>query len=585
MTTHNSKIYLFLFALIAYIITLKFHRIYESTIVPFGDPFTYSVGFFKIIDLYESKGYLSTIWRMLTDHPNWYWLQNLLISLLAPVMNKTMTSISLINYFIFFIASISFYQLGIKCGINSKISLLGGLIPWIYPVNYGFTTYASITVTGLDASFTASLYIALAMLLIFVIEPRNTKYAIFSGFAAGFALWGRGNSLPVVGLVLFLPSILLLLKSLKNKQVQINILVSLFIFICMASYFYTNTYEAISSYYNNHLTFFTRHEWNLLDAKKWLLNIPGYLFWQNENSLISVSMTIFTHLLNLYVLWFIFIQKKHSIEKILLITGVFIYFSTFFINIILFTDPLFTLQNCILQYQPMLVGLSCSILGLVIHFSKNRKFSLSNNFFNYLFILFFLFNTYMFTNLQTPYEWAKGRPSPEKVQAFSLSIDELTNNGKASFLWYGFYNPAIVNYYRVIHGVGKIKNNLYENPVYMGEFYNNMWSASDRSPENREKVKLEIRDHFENADIIVIPEKLAYLSHNPYAFCYFSNDIAKYVKSRDFPRLAVLKRIEDSPKSHILVLKRYDDLDENLKNNYEEFDTELFLDSFKPRIE
>lgn len=582
----DTKNYLILlsFALLTYFITLKFHHLYESLIIPFGDPFTYSIGFFTIIDRYEDAGYFSTIWAQIWSHPNWYWLQNLLIAFLAPLLNKTMTSISFINYFIFFIASICFYKLGISYGIKKEISLFAGLLPWIYPVNYGFTTYASITLTGLDASFTASLYIVLALLLIFLNDPTNRKYAILTGLAAGFSLWGRGNSLPVLGLVLFLPSILLLYKSLKNIRYLKNIFLSFLVFFIMAAFFYYNTYESISTYYSNHLTFFTRHDWNLYDAKKWLLNIPGYLFWQKENSLITISISIICHFLQLYLIIKCIQKVSFKKEKILIVTGIFIYFVTFFINVILFTDPHFSLQNCILQYQPMLIGLSCSILGLMIYCFNIKQININYAYLNIIVLVSLLFAVFLFTKAQTPLEWIKGRPNPKDVESFSVNIEKITgkDNGKISILWYGYYNPQIINYFRVKNSIGLMKRGGYINPVYMDKYYNDAWSQSNYSEENKKKVLEEVKNHFNNADALIIPENLSHYNGMPYAFAMFNKEIAEYMQSDEFPEMIIVKTIEDHPGRNLLVLKR--NISKNVETNqYKIFNVEDYLKNFIPR--
>ena len=355
----------------------------------------------------------------------------------------------------------------------------------------------------------------------------------------------------------------------------------------MAAFYYLNTYDAISSYYSNHLTFFTRHEWNYIDAKKWFFNIPGYLFWQKENSFLAIFFTLVSHAFNIYLSVIVLLYKKFSKEKILIITGVFIYFATYFINLILFTDPLFSLQNCILQYQPMLIGLSCSILGVIIYWCREKHEVLDSSIFNYinlnlLFIIFSLFLVYFFTKVQMPHELVNGRPEPRKVENFSLNIDDyLSNNGKVGFLWYGFYNSRIVNYYRVMNGAGKINNNYYQDPIYMGKYFNNLWTSSDYSEENRRKVRIEIENHFENAQIIIVPEKLSYISKKRCAFCYFSDDFATYVKSDTFPKMVILEKIEDTPGKNILILKRERDLDSNLKQKYKFFSKDIFLENFK----
>jgi hypothetical protein len=407
---------------------------------------------------------------------------------------------------------------------------------------------------GLDSAFSAVLYIAVAETINFSLNPHNKKQAIIAGLSAGVAVLGRGNSLLVVGLVISLPVLLIVYKYKFDKSNRIilnNFLIYTALFILIGGYFYYRNYVALSGYYSNHVSFFTRHSWNLVDAHKWLVNIPGYMFWQVENSRISFWMTILLHIFELLALIYVLLKQKEILsEKIVILTGVFIYFSTYLINIYLFTDPLFSLQNCILQYQPMIIGLALTIVGiisLICHKINKKNFKLIN----YIFITGLLLNAYVFTVLQTPLEWAKARPKPKDVELFSLKLDDFTDNGTVSILWYSYYNPQIFSYYRV-------KNNLPEAKIYRGEYYNQIWSQSDYSDKNKLRVQKEIKDQFHNASIIILPEYLYNLNGQPYAFSIFKDVIAEYFKNVKPNNFRLIDTIVDRPGVNLIVLQRVD---------------------------
>ena len=49
-----------LFVLIYYLIDISFYIRYEEKVLPFGDPFTYAIGFFKLLDD-AHRNYLSAL--------------------------------------------------------------------------------------------------------------------------------------------------------------------------------------------------------------------------------------------------------------------------------------------------------------------------------------------------------------------------------------------------------------------------------------------------------------------------------------------------------------------------------------------
>ena len=547
----NSNVLLLaVFTLIIYLISVKFNVELDAKVVPFGDPFTYSIGFFNILDNVSTKGYFRNIYTQIFHHPNWYWLLNLLVSIFSPILSKNSFSISFCNFFMFFIASFSLYRVAIEYGAKENYSVLAGLLPWVFPINYGFQTYASIPMTGLDASFTAALYIALSYSLIFCLKPSIRRFAVIGGVTAGVAILGRGNSLPVVAMVLFLPLTSTIYEAIiyKNKTVIKNLIILLSIALAISLWFYFRTYEALLGYYSNHATFFSRHEWNLHDAKKWLLNIPGFLFWQRENSYASIIISFLTHLFHIYAVFSALRNIKYEKLKMLILTGSFIYFCTYFINVFLFTDPLFTLTNCILQYQPMLIGTCFALLGLIIPLLKSANLG-NYNFIIYASFVSLIIFAYFFTKIQTPFYYSETRPPPKAVELFSLNLDEFTNNGSLSILWYGSYNPQILSYYRK-------KNDLPEANIYRGKFHNNMWSQSDYSMENKKRVIQEIADQFNSASVIIIPENLDLYGAMPYAFSHFREEIAKFLISKNAPKFNVISIIKENPTANLLVLQK-----------------------------
>jgi hypothetical protein len=186
--------------------------------------------------------------------------------------------------------------------------------------------------------------------------------------------------------------------------------------------------------------------------------------------------------------------------KLLSVSGCFIYFAQLISNIIFFTDPLFSLENVLLIYRPMTLGMSLSFLSVLFLLHYQTRVMLSEVVVVPT-ILVLLVWAITFTLIQTPWDRGKHLATPSQVERFSVSIDDRIGVGAVSFLWYGHYNPRILQYYRS-------KNKL--KPILFARFghADEIWSPSDHSAENQEKTINEIRKHIQNASLIIVPEFL-----------------------------------------------------------------------------
>ncbi|MDA8705497.1 hypothetical protein N9M22_05520, partial [Litoricolaceae bacterium] len=83
--TRNDLIIIFSIALFVSVYFLLNSLVYvefENTVVPAGDPFTYTVGFMELIRFSTSsvENYIKSLITVLTPNgPNWYWILNFLI--------------------------------------------------------------------------------------------------------------------------------------------------------------------------------------------------------------------------------------------------------------------------------------------------------------------------------------------------------------------------------------------------------------------------------------------------------------------------------------------------------------------------
>ena len=537
--------------LVLYIVTISYYVRFCNWVIPRGDPFTYTNGFFMLLDRADAN-YFATFHYVFSS--SWYWLLNGMIAFFSPILVKEPFSFSLVNFVMWGLAVASFYRLVRYFKLGSEFSFIAAWILMLFPINYGFLTYSSIPVMGLDAMFLGALHVAIANMIIFVIDPGKKRNACLAGICVGLVVWGRGNSLPVVIMVIFCPLILILYKLWQEKivRVYLNFLIFLSISTSMAICFYITNWQRLSGYYVSHVTFVTRHQWNLNDAMMYIKNIPGFFFWRFEDSIVTIAMSFFLHSLVLFSVYMTFRSDidlyKKKICMLFSITGAFIYFGTYFINILLFTDPLMNIYNCLLIYAPMRIGITLSIIAMLTIFVLKNNIKIKQ--WTIFPIIFFviIFGAVM-TKIQTP-KPIPGVPTPVEIESFAKNIDGLLGKGTISILWYRHYNPNILRYYR-------LKNDLPDANIYRGKYYDDIWWPHDYSEKKRMMVREELKDHFENATMIVIPEYVdSYGLQNPYSFYQFRDEFPRYLNSPDAPRFVVRMLLYDYYDNRLLVLQR-----------------------------
>ena len=157
-----------------------------------------------------------------------------------------------------------------------------------------------------------------------------------------------------------------------------------------------------------------------------------------------------------------------------------------------------------------------------------------------------------FTFKQTSFEAAKDRPPPKEVETFSVNVSNFLKGESLSLLWYGYYNHQIINYYR-------LKNNLDTVAIQRGKFFDGLWAGLDFSEESRKRTRQEIRDQFEKAKAIIIPEHMdCYYQRNPYPLYRFREEVANYLNAPDSPKFIIKQILKDHKVCNLLVLQRED---------------------------
>jgi hypothetical protein len=363
---------LFLFVLLSYVLVIGPYIKFTDAVIPMGDPFTYTVDWFHQIDLARND-YFGMLHAEL--HGNWYRLMHFLIALVALWLPKEPFAIAIVNFIVWGGASCSFLWLGRRLGLSNSVAYLTALIPWIWPVNYGFSDYSSIPVLGLDAAFQGALLMALGSSFVFAMAPERRWAGFLAALSIGLAIWGRGNSLPVVGLVVCWPWLWALIKSVRsgNRRSIINVFVFGLLAVSMTAEYVYFYFDQLMEYHGVHLTLATQSNVTFAAMKPYLMNIPGFMLWRVENAIPTQILSVSSHLFVMGAAVFAWRWKvgpgdvRPQAYRQLIGCGVFIYTITFLTNLLLFNDARLHLHNSAYIWRPMLIGLTLVIIPLFMN--------------------------------------------------------------------------------------------------------------------------------------------------------------------------------------------------------------------------
>jgi hypothetical protein len=570
----------FTLSITIYVLLLGQAQRFYSEVIQFGDPYTYVTGYFELLD--NSRGgfqnLITEVSTVLQGKWNWYWFQDLIILIFSPLLSKEESNLIVFSFILLGVSCFTLNLLLSNMIKNNLVVILLSLIPWIYPVNYGYLEYASLGVMGLDSNFLPLLASSIFLSTHFAINSSKRNLALVSAFFTCLTIWARGNSIVIVVFVLF-PVILYFLLKKKGSREKINLFIYLSI-VFFATYFYYKTnWGPLTDYYSNHVEFAERVNRKFDLAIPYLLNIPGYMFISVKNYPVTILLSYLIHVFSiLTLLWFFysFKNKKPFDLKFLMINilGHYIYWGTFLINLYLWIDPLITLENALLIWRPMLIGLTLIFTSFFASLIKSSN-RLENNSKSKLIIpvIFPVFFVYVIAvNMyRTPDNLRITSPSPNLVQRVAEFMDIESAEAPVSVLWLQptGYSPTILNYYsRKYQGVNYFINR--------GEFYNNLWTASDYSPKNSQKILEELKWQFQDSGVILLPEKLNMYkkSGGPYAFYREPEAImAAFESVEKVWNFEVIASVEDTVGEYLIVLKKSGgENSEKSKTNFEGWD-------------
>jgi hypothetical protein len=553
---------------VLYILSIRSSVLFYAANVPRGDPFSYMNGFFMWLDRFHGN-----FWPTLVAIPksgSWYWLIDLMLAFLSPFIFKQPHSLALVNFVLFGLACASIFRMARYLHLNVCFSFILSLILWLVPSNYGFCHPISLLTMQLDTAFLYALVIAAANVIAYSFDIKSAQNALIAAFSIGIAVWGRGNSLPYVSIVIVCPLIVIFRAfvieiSGPNK---IKVLLTLILFcsvaLFMTSLFYILNGRALLGYYSIHKLAIENSTTGFRPILPVLRDVPGWFFSYKGNCL---YITIMLHLLVILGLFTAFLNNKHieSSKKHMLtclsITGAVIFYGTYVFNIVLFHD-----QQLIFffTYCPMLVGLALStfsLLALLFLVIKDRV-NFNQNIGIIVSMVLILVYAKFLTVKQTSLASDKSAASPREVEMFAKSLDKVLDGRSLAFLWYEMYNWPIINYYRIMNDLPPIN-------CYTNEYWKYLWVPPYVS-DNDTNIRMGIKKAFEEADFIIIPESTEYYFENePYPLYKQKGDcgIEHYLNSSENPGFVVRMVLHEPGNVRLLMLQKAKDaLEEGIAN-------------------
>lgn len=547
--------------IILYSICARFSYLYHQMHVPRGDPFSYTVNFFLVLDQLNSN-LLKTLARIYAGG-SWYWLIYTQLAIFSPMLFKEPYALALINFGFFTCASFVFYTLGRQLNYQAATAFLLAGIIWLFPSNYGFLHPTSLSQMQLDTAFLFILMSAVGMTLRYALSPSSRMLAWGAGLLVGLSIWGRGNSLPFVAIALFVPVLYIVYQAIKQPMLRSNAKHFIGVFAGLGLFFYIQNWRALKRYYGVHAGVFEKT--SLIDwqaVKHLLIAHPGK-FLASSPAYYGIG-TLFCHaivvgsLLMCAMLWQ---RDKRPMSQALLLvsaTGAMTFYGALAFVVLAFSNQNFyAAHNFLLLQIGFSFGAFALLGGIIWVWCENKggwQLSAKQNFVAALLISGGLLSySQHFTKkngLLAPA--APSTATPQEVAHFASGLDAFLEGKKLSFLWYEMYNLAIVNYYRV-------KNSQPPIDYYQADHLVDLWQPPFL-PENKESILEAFKKTIEEADFVILPEFSSdFYSQEAYPLYHIRDEMEAYLNSEAAPELVVRWVLHEDGDVRLLMLQKQSD--------------------------
>jgi len=521
---------IFIISLVAfiYLISYPFILKFNNENIPQGDPYTYTNGWLIFINNLNNHHYLTNIFHILTNS-GWYLYQNILLTILYPLIQLKVESIALINFVPFTIAMLIIYKIFKKLfskEIGILIALLYALMPW----HHGLDQATSLFSLQLDSIYVNTLTPTILLLAMHLITDQQKKNLnVLTGIFMGLTVWSRANS--IIPLILVI--ILFALHKFKLDIEKIYTFVkdkktSFIIFSSMTLYYYLRFYKIVINYYsglNNYVHFnkdlFFNH----------LLTIPSIFIYgihfNNKNLIEITSLILYIFMVVETYIAILEIKNKKNIEiNKLIIFSVNVFFTIFLLYVYRF-HSLDLWQGYIVILGPLFIFFSCIAAKKLSQVHIKNKFIITT--FVFVILTTILYNTYLNT---PPLEFNKNKSEhvfdPKKLSKFSNEIEMNFPKKKIASFYYGdSFNVPLLNYYRLLSGNKELSIGAGEEDlIYTNQYTKNAWNLT--STKTKEETKKFIYLTFKDANYIVIANKKeCYDGYHEPTYSIYSN--SKYI--------------------------------------------------------
>jgi len=519
--------------------------------------------FFRFLDYIHQHNYFQGIKAAFSS---WYLLMYIFIAVLSPILVKAPFSLCLVNFAMYFLASVSVARLAYYLKADRNFVFISGLIPWFFPIIYGYTNFLSLPVLALDAIFLGALYVAVANTLVYFCNPKSFKNAVIAGLATGMAFLGRGNSFLAVGTISCIPVLYgiysYILKNNKgNKREQYYFFIYLLLSLVIGGFYYVRFWDVIYGYYAPIANISTHYPWSLSASIAYFNNVPGMFFYYHADSPMTA---IVGHIINIFLIYAAYKvfknrDKLDSYKKNILLTlgtGLFIYLFTYLL-VCLFFSKLTTLSfiNNVTPSLPMLIGITLILLSYIMMMFKLYRPKIKLSFVIFISI-FLLFYGHFMAKLHVPIQ-SMDRPTPATLQLVVKQLHTMADGGTINILWNQAYNMPIFEYYALQGNILGI--NAYASEA--GPVYGKMWVPYMYSKQYTEVIKQVISLSLENARLTILPAKITSYKNSrtkdggTYGIYYFDQFIVDFLRTRA-NHYMIRMVLWDSPMDPLLVIEQ-----------------------------
>jgi hypothetical protein len=410
---------------------------------------------------------MSALWLILTD--NYNWTQDFLVLLLSPILYNEQSSLILINYFSFFLTTVFIFKTALACEVSRAFSFLIAIGFAAMPWNFHALMEFNLTSLMPEPVFVAAYLCATIALCWFAANPSSVRTAMATGLILGIAIWSRGNAfiyvtMPLAGLGLIGLNRFIWRRQWPSRRIVATTALAALICLAMLSVYFWFMYHAIYDYYSEVASSIVLDDKKIEGSKWLLLNMPGLAIadqwfgsFTQATSWRAIALTILAHGIVIYSgVRGLKATLSDRRDEILIGALGLIGSVVFYLDLLLaiFTFSSYYADEALRDLhslEPAIVGFICCALSALCAILSKRTIFQKAHGLVYIVVGVLLAHSSA-TIIDSSFKYLKNQLGREGVtaddlRAFSLRFAEATANKQPSFLWYGAFNSAIVDYY------------------------------------------------------------------------------------------------------------------------------------------